>query len=71
MKKPTKVQAPEGCHPCLTAGKIYDVVCCDPSSSEDHGYGFTIINDMGSESYCLERKCGHLNYGNWIIVETE
>jgi hypothetical protein len=71
MKKPTKVQAPEGCQFYLTAGKVYDVVSFDPYSTEDHGYGFTIINDMGTESYCLELQCGHLNYGNWIIVETE
>jgi hypothetical protein len=71
MKKPKKVQAPEGCESFLTAGKVYDVVSCDRYPSEEYGYGFTIFSDMGNEIYCLERKCACLNDGNWIIIETE
>jgi len=69
--KPKKVQAPEGCASYLTAGKVYDVVSCDPYSSKQCGYGFIILNDYGNEIYCVERQCFRLNGGNWIIVETE
>jgi hypothetical protein len=71
MLKPTKVQAPEGCESFLTAGKIYDVVSCDPSSPEEDGYGFTIISDLGNEIYCLGRYCAHLKGKNWIIVDVK
>jgi hypothetical protein len=71
MKKPTKVQAPEGCESYLTAGKIYDVVSCDRYPYPQWGYGFYIINDMGTESACLQFECPHLNGGNWIIVDVK
>lgn len=71
MRKPTKVQAPEQCQSYLTAGKVYDVVRCDKSASEQYGYGFTILNDMGNKNHCLERKCAHLNYADWIVVQSK
>jgi len=68
--KPKKVQAPQGCESYLTAGKVYDVVSCDPYSSKQCGYGFSILNDMGNKAHCLERKCGHLNGVDWIVVQS-
>jgi hypothetical protein len=71
MAKPIKVQAPDGCQSYLTAGKVYQVISCEPPPSDKLGYGFTILNDMGTESHCIERHCDHLNGNNWIIIETE
>ena len=71
MKKPKKVQAPEGCQSYLTAGKVYDVVSCDQSASEEYGYGFSILTDMGTKAHCIERKCAHLNGCDWIVVESQ
>jgi hypothetical protein len=72
MKKPKKVQAPEGCDPHLTAGKIYDVTgFYIQEPSEENGYAFNIIDDLGRKVYTLERGSAHLNCGNWIVIETE
>jgi hypothetical protein len=71
MLKPKKVQAPEGCEQWITPRRVYDVTRCDDSGDEESGYGFFIVSDLGSEIYCLERHCAHLNGGDWVIIETE
>jgi hypothetical protein len=70
MKKPTKVQAPEGCDEYLTAGKIYDVVGYWENQSKKLD-GFQIIDDEGDRLDCVATGCAFLNGGDWIIVETE
>jgi uncharacterized protein YndB with AHSA1/START domain len=71
MKKPTKVQAPEGCAKWLTSGKIYDVVNCENSANPELGHRFNILSDDSDKLICREKSCGHLNGGDWIIIETE
>jgi len=71
MKKPTKVQAPDGCHSHLTAGKVYDVAGFWDIWNSVNGHAFFVITDSNCKLKCLERNCAHLNGKNWIIIETE
>ena len=71
MKKPKKVQAPEGCSIYLTPGKNYNVTGFWLDEATEDGYGFTINDDHIQELCCFEFCCAHLNGGNWIIIETE
>ena len=71
-RKPKTVIAPKGCYGDLTEGKEYEVIgFWDEFSEDEFGCGFNIIDDTGEERCCLERKCAHLNGGNWIIKEYE
>ena len=71
MKRPLKVKAPEGCAKYLTPGKIYDVNTSSSQPNEQLGYLFTILSDDKSPTYCSSKICGHLNFQDWIIIETE
>jgi hypothetical protein len=71
MKKPKKVQSPELCSDYLTPGKIYNVVGFWRRGSGVYGYRFTIKDDNGNILYCLQEKCYHIKYNNWIIIEIE
>ena len=60
----------------LTNGKWYEIVSFEEIDGEantfgKYGRGFFIINDIGTEIYCLEIECSHLNNLNWTIVEEE
>lgn len=70
-KPPKVVVAPEGCSSYFTAGKEYLVISIWDSSNNKFGYGFTLNNDSGYKVDCIENKCAHLNYGNWIVKERE
>jgi len=71
MKKPKKVQAPDGCSENFTPGKIYDVVGFWIEGIGENGHRFTIKADSGVKAYCLQKNCAHLKGKNWIIIETE
>lgn len=71
MKKPKKVQAPDGCSENFTPGKIYDVIGFWVDGIGKNGHRFTIIADCGIEADCLEKNCAHLKGKDWIIVEAE
>lgn len=53
---------PESCQDYLTAGKKYKV------EKIHHEQAFEIINDIGSNSYCLWEGCGHA-LGDWTRVD--
>ena len=57
----------------LTPGKKYEAYFDGVYTVEfgDDGEGFNIINDVGTELYCLWEGCGHLNGDNWTRVEEE
>jgi hypothetical protein len=72
MKKPTKVQAPEGCYNNFTHGKIYDVVgFWDELYMHKTGFAMLVIDNNGRIQQCLSKNCPHLNDKDWIIIETE
>jgi len=40
-------------------------------SKRMYGFGFFIEDDFGNVLNCLERICGYLDNGNWIVTERE
>ena len=70
-RKPKTVIAPKGCSINYTEGKEYEVIGFWNEYVDKYGHCFNIIDDTGEERCCLERKCAHINRGNWIIKEYE
>ncbi len=69
---PKIVIAPQGIFEGIAKGKEYKVVgIWDDNIKDGYGYGFIITNERGLLIICLERKCSHINDGNWIIKERE
>ena len=68
LKNKMKVIAPSECVGLITKGKEYEVYNVT-KETEPFVYSFNIINDIGSESYCLLNGCVCLNGGNWIIKD--
>jgi hypothetical protein len=52
----------------LTPGKEYEVLSFD-GETPSYGRGFWIRVHKNLETYCLERKCSHLNNLDWQLVE--
>lgn len=61
--------AAESCREYLTAGKEYEIQSIQKSKVRKFKRAFEIINDNREISYCLERECAHLRFGDWKIVE--
>jgi hypothetical protein len=71
-KRPTKVQAPDGCGINFTPGKIYNVIGYCGDWDEIYGWGLNIIADDGNERTGIcERKTFHLNGKDWIVIKRE
>ena len=70
-RKPTKVQAPEGCSDYLTPGKIYEVEGFWGKFDSEYGHRIKTINDFGHNTLTSEKKSPHLNNQDWIVVERE
>ena len=68
MRTPKIVQAPEGCCSYLTAGKNYNTIIVQ---ADDGAFGclFSIIDDSQEKIITAQKASGHLNGGDWIIVE--
>jgi len=69
-RPPKVVRAPEGCRDYLTAGKVYEVTRVG-GFNPNRRHKFYCIDDVGQIIFCIEKKCHHLNGGDWIVVERE
>lgn len=63
MRNGSKVIAPVGCKSYLTAGKEYKITDIDRNGP----VSFNIVDDLGSETFCLLEGCAHLYGKDWII----
>jgi hypothetical protein len=51
----------------LTKDKVYDVF--NVESHKNYGATFNIIDDEGTEIFCLLKECAFLKCKDWIVVE--
>ena len=70
-RPPKVVRAPEGCAKYLTSGKEYSVTYSVECTDDAKEYAFYIHDNFGFKVQCFEKKCIHLNGGDWIVVERE
>jgi hypothetical protein len=54
----------------FTIGKKYKILRLDDDHDHVNGLGFEIITDGGSEAFCIEKGCSHLNWQKWEIQES-
>ena len=64
----TKVKSPIDRDNRLTKNKVYKARQCG-KAVELYGRSFYITCDNGSELFCNENICAHLQSRNWIVVE--